>query len=285
MDTGGRLRYTGANRERTDFDRIRWRNAAAIFPGRSVRAMSRRVDVNAFIGDYPFRPVPGTTAAELWTQWTGGHRQRVGLPPPGDLLERSDVGERGPLPPQPWPARRFRRSSPVWWDGTTRCGRRDEGAAVRADPTRWNLSPAGPEMGALASACGATGLPLLLSVRLRMAGNGIPATAPASWSHGQSARSSGSITRSASSSLTPTANSSSRCISARRPPRHRGFGGTSAGSGVRRRDHLKLLLETVGVDRSSSEPNAAPDSRIVNREAGSAGFIAGGSSEDRGNKQ
>jgi predicted TIM-barrel fold metal-dependent hydrolase len=38
--------------------------------------------------------------------------------------------------------------------------------AIRCDPTYYGLDPVGPEMRALAAACGAEGLPLLLAVRL-----------------------------------------------------------------------------------------------------------------------
>jgi predicted TIM-barrel fold metal-dependent hydrolase len=44
---------------------------------------------------------------------------------------------------------------------------RDQGApAVRADPTRWSLPASGSQMAELVGACGEVGLPLMLSVRL-----------------------------------------------------------------------------------------------------------------------
>ena len=99
-------------------------------------------------------------------------RQRVGLAPDRDLLGRSDVGERGPLPDRgrsprlrPVPAvhprtRRMERAGST--QGTGR------GApAVRADPTRWWSRPAGVRRWPSSPPrAGRSDFPLLLSVRL-----------------------------------------------------------------------------------------------------------------------
>jgi predicted TIM-barrel fold metal-dependent hydrolase len=231
--------------------------------------MSRRVDVNAFIGDYPFRPVPGTTAVELLnamdradidSAWVS-HLPAIfwNDPMSGNVdLYRLNHGRLRPVPSiQPGLA---------GWDDALRKAR-DEGApAVRADPTRWNLSPAGPEMGALASACGATGLPLLLSVRLEDGRQRHP--------------------RDGTSELEPWAirslirlDPSVRLIvthADREFIEQVHFGATPVEASRIRwdicwiwgppEDHLKLLLETVGVDRfvfGTGMPLRIPESSIA----------------------
>lgn len=131
--------------------------------------MSRRVDVNSFIGEYPFRRVPGTTPRDLLDAM-----DRVGIeiawvshltaifwddPMAGNAdLYRMDSRRLHPVPAI-HPGR-------DGWREALADARHREVPAVRADPTRWSLDPAGPDMRALLEACGAAGIPLLLSVRL-----------------------------------------------------------------------------------------------------------------------
>jgi len=133
--------------------------------------MSPRVDVNAFIGEYPFRNVPGVTPQALLfamdrvgidTAWIS-HLTAVfwGDPMSGNTaLYR--IAEAEPRL-RPVPAVHPRLDG--WRTALDEAVRR-RAPAVRADPTRWGMNPAGAEIRALAAGCGSAAIPLLLSVRL-----------------------------------------------------------------------------------------------------------------------
>lgn len=129
-----------------------------------------RIDVATFIGRYPWRSHPGGTAHALRQAMA-----RVGIdecwvshlsavwwrdPMEGNpLLYRALTGEAGL---RPVPA--IHPELPDWEAEVARAA--ESGApAVRADPTRYGIDPAGPAMRRLGSALGERGVPLLLSVR------------------------------------------------------------------------------------------------------------------------
>ena len=130
-----------------------------------------RIDVNAFLGAYPYARVPGTAPDRLV-----------------EALERVDIDEawvshlpslfwRQPTDGNAWlydTVARERRLRPVpavhpglaGWAATL-AEAADHGApAVRCDPSYYGLDPAGPEVRGLAAACGAARLPLMMAVRL-----------------------------------------------------------------------------------------------------------------------
>ena len=130
-----------------------------------------RTDVNAFLGAYPFRRVPGTSLEALL-----GAMERTGIdeawathlpgifwrdPAAGNawLLEatRARPGLRPVLAVHPGIA---------GWEGVLREAADAGAPAVRCDPTYYGIAPAGPPMLALAAACGRAGVALLLAVRL-----------------------------------------------------------------------------------------------------------------------
>ena len=130
-----------------------------------------RTDVNAFLGSYPYRRVPGTSAEALLAAL-----DRVGIDEawvthlPGVFWRDPTEGNRWLLET----TARHDRLQPVpavhpglaGWQETLRLAA-DRGApAVRADPTFYGLEPAGAAMRALAAACGRIDLPLVLAVRL-----------------------------------------------------------------------------------------------------------------------
>jgi uncharacterized protein len=130
-----------------------------------------RIDVNAFIGPYPYRSVPGTTPEalcramdrvaidEAWVSYLPGVFWQVPATGNGRLYET--VGAEPRLKPVP----AVHPGLPGWEAALGEAA--DRGApAVRCDPTYYGLEPAGPEMRVLAAACGAAGLPLVLAVRL-----------------------------------------------------------------------------------------------------------------------
>ncbi|MGQ0703381.1 MAG: amidohydrolase family protein [Gemmatimonadales bacterium] len=130
-----------------------------------------RIDVNAFVGHYPFRRVPGGSpqllleamdrtgidqawisnlAAGFWTDPTEGN---------GVLYEWAAREPRF----RPVPA--VHPELPGWGRGLGEALNR-QAPCVRADPTRYGIASTGPEMQALGAACGAAEIPLMLAVRL-----------------------------------------------------------------------------------------------------------------------
>ena len=130
-----------------------------------------RVDVNAFLGAYPWRKVPGTSPDVLVK-----------------ALDRVEIDEawvthlpslfwRDPTEGNQWlveTARREPRLKPVptihpglaQWEQVLADAVNQRAPAVRCDPLYLGLDPTGGEMRVLTAACGAAGIPLMLAVRL-----------------------------------------------------------------------------------------------------------------------
>lgn len=130
-----------------------------------------RVDVNAFLGAYPWRRVPGTSPERVLESMarTGTTEAWVGHLP--------SVFWRAPADGNAWlyeVATRDGRLRPVpavhpglpEWEAVVADAARRGVPAVRCDPTYYGIDAAGAEMRALAGACAAARLPLLLAVRL-----------------------------------------------------------------------------------------------------------------------
>jgi hypothetical protein len=130
-----------------------------------------RVDVNSFVGAYPFRRVPGTSPEALLRAL-----DRV-------LIDQSWISHlpsvfwRDPAAGNSWlyeTAGRYDRLRPVpavhpglaGWEQAVHEAQLGGAPAVRCDPTHYGLEPAGSEIRALIAACGAAGVPLMLAVRL-----------------------------------------------------------------------------------------------------------------------
>jgi uncharacterized protein len=130
-----------------------------------------RIDVNVFLGSYPWRRVPGTSPDavlsvmdqlgidEAWATHLPGIFWRD--PAEGNSWLRSTAAHHARLRPvlAVHPGLRH-------WEEIV-----DEAAimgapAVRSDPMQYAIDPAGAEMQALARACGERGVPLLLAQRL-----------------------------------------------------------------------------------------------------------------------
>ena len=129
------------------------------------------IDVNAFLGRYPFRAAPGGSPMLLLESM-----DRVGIrqawlsnlsavfwrdPTEGNHLVYQ-AAEREP---------RFRPVPAVHPELPNRMAALREAVergapCVRADPTHYGIAASGPGMQVLAAACGAAGIPLLLTVRL-----------------------------------------------------------------------------------------------------------------------
>lgn len=129
------------------------------------------IDVHAFLGPYPWRPLPDasvegllrgmdrTGIAEAWVTWLPGLFWKDPAAGNERLLE---VASREP---------RFHAVAAVHpglpdWEHDLDLARKGGAIAVRAEPGLFGLAPAGAEMLALVRAAGASGLPLLAAVRL-----------------------------------------------------------------------------------------------------------------------
>jgi uncharacterized protein len=130
-----------------------------------------RIDVNAFLGAYPWRRVPGTSPSAVLAAM-----DRVGIDQawvthlPG-LFWRDPVEGNGWLLEAASREPRFRPVPAVHpelagWESVPAAARAAGAPAVRCDPTFLGISPAGTGMRALAGACAAAGVPLMLAVRL-----------------------------------------------------------------------------------------------------------------------
>ena len=131
----------------------------------------QRVDVNAFLGAYPWRKVPGTSPQallkaldrmEIATAWV------THLP---SLFWRDPTEGNGWLFETARAEPRFRAVPVVHpglaqWEHVLADAVNAGAPAVRCDPLYLGLDPAGGEMRVLAAACGAARIPLMLAVRL-----------------------------------------------------------------------------------------------------------------------
>jgi predicted TIM-barrel fold metal-dependent hydrolase len=130
-----------------------------------------RVDVNAFLGSYPFRRIPGTSVTALL-----------------ESMERLDIHEAwvSHLPSMFWkdPAEgndwlfsvgqaesRLRPIPAVQpelahWEEILQEAKDHTSPAVRCDPLFYGMDPMGPAMRGLVAACGDAGIPLTMAVRL-----------------------------------------------------------------------------------------------------------------------
>ena len=130
-----------------------------------------RIDVNSFLGAYPFRRVPGTSPKallaamdrvkidEAWVTHLPGIFWRDPHDGNAWLLEACAGDRRLRAVPAVQPEM-------AGWERVIEQARAAGAPAVRADPTFYGIAPAGPAMRALAAACGAARLPLVLAVRL-----------------------------------------------------------------------------------------------------------------------
>ena len=130
-----------------------------------------RIDVNCFLGSYPFRKVPGTSPDALLSAM-----ERLGIDQAW-VSHLPSVFWRDPAAGNEWlletcaAQARFRPVPAVHpglagWDDVVAGAREAGAAAVRCDPTFYGLDPSGPEMRSLVSHCATERVPLMLAVRL-----------------------------------------------------------------------------------------------------------------------
>jgi len=130
-----------------------------------------RIDVNAFVGSYPFRRVPGTAPDALLAAMDRTELDQAWVTHLPGVFWRDPTEGNGWLVEC---ARRYPRLLPVPavhpgltnWPDTLRAAVDAGAPAVRADPTFYGIDPAGSGMCHLAAACGEADIPLALAVRL-----------------------------------------------------------------------------------------------------------------------
>jgi predicted TIM-barrel fold metal-dependent hydrolase len=130
-----------------------------------------RIDVNAFLGSYPYRRVPGTSPGALLEAM-----DRVGVEEAW-VSHLPGIFWRDPAAGNPWlleTTRAHPRLRPVLavhpeipgWEAVLRSAAEVGAPAVRCDPTHYGIAPAGSSMRSLATACGRVGVALMVAVRL-----------------------------------------------------------------------------------------------------------------------
>ena len=155
----------------------------AHLPARRVSIRLMRIDVNAFLGAYPYRRVPGTSPDALLhamdrvgidEAWVT-HLPRLFWRDPGDgnawLYQTAAC--RAAIPTGAGGASGIEGWEQCW------AMRPTAGVpAVRCDPTYYGLDPAGAEMRALAAACAAARVCPVMPFDSRTDASGIPMTPP-----------------------------------------------------------------------------------------------------------
>jgi predicted TIM-barrel fold metal-dependent hydrolase len=130
-----------------------------------------RLDVNAFLGAYPFRRVPATSPDALLRAM-----DRVGVDQAW-VSHLPGIFWRDPAAGNPWlyeTVQRQDRFKPVpavhpglaRWEQVLSDAKATGAPALRCDPTYYGIDPVGPDMRALSGACASEGLPLIMAVRL-----------------------------------------------------------------------------------------------------------------------
>ncbi len=130
-----------------------------------------RVDVNSFLGAYPYRRVPGTSPEALLAAM-----DRVAIDEAW-VTHLPGIFWKDPTEGNPWlydVTARHQRLRPIpavhpelaHWEASLESAAKARVPAVRCDPTFYGIAPGGATMQSLARACGEARIPLLLSVRL-----------------------------------------------------------------------------------------------------------------------
>lgn len=130
-----------------------------------------RIDVNSFVGAYPFRKLPATSPDGLLRAM-----DRIAIDQAW-ISHLPSVFWRDPAAGNAWlyeTAERQNRFRPVpavhpglvGWERSVGDASSAGAPAVRCDPMYYALDPAGSELQALVKLCGREGVPLLLAVRL-----------------------------------------------------------------------------------------------------------------------
>jgi hypothetical protein len=130
-----------------------------------------RIDVNCFVGAYPFRRVPGTSSASVLKAMERVSIDRAWVshlpsvfwrdPAAGNSWLYEAAGSNDRLRPVP-----AVHPGLAGWEQQIQDAVSVGAPAVRCDPTYYGLDAGGPEMRVLVAECGRQRMPLMLAVRL-----------------------------------------------------------------------------------------------------------------------
>jgi uncharacterized protein len=130
-----------------------------------------RIDVNSFLGAYPFRRVPGTSPRALLEAMNRTAIDQAWVSHLPSIFWRDPAAGNQWLYETTQQDQRFRPVPAVHpglggWEKVVAEASLAGAPAVRCDPTYYGLDPVGWEMRALAEGCARENMPLLLAVRL-----------------------------------------------------------------------------------------------------------------------
>jgi hypothetical protein len=130
-----------------------------------------RIDLNAFLGDYPFRRVPGGTPEALLAAMDRVGTDRAWISNLAAVFWRDPMEGNAALFQAAAKHERLRPVPAVHpalprWESALAEAAAEKAPCVRCDPGFYGLGPIGSEMRALAAECGARGIPLMMAVRL-----------------------------------------------------------------------------------------------------------------------
>jgi predicted TIM-barrel fold metal-dependent hydrolase len=133
--------------------------------------MGHLVDVNAFLGRYPFRATPGGSPAGLVRAMDRNGISQAWISSLAAIFWRDPTAGNAVLYETVQRETRFRPVPAIHpglanWEPVLAEARERGAPCVRADPAYYGIDPARSEMLALAAGCGQAGLPLLMAVRL-----------------------------------------------------------------------------------------------------------------------
>src|SRR6476646_7871689 len=130
-----------------------------------------RLDVNTFVGAYPFRKVPGTSPDGLLRSMDRAGIDQAWVSHLPSVFWRDPAEGNAWLVDMAAQEKRFRPIAAVHpglpdWERRLSDAMAGEVAGIRCDPTYYGLDPAGSEMRALVQRCGEEQLCLMMAVRL-----------------------------------------------------------------------------------------------------------------------
>jgi uncharacterized protein len=130
-----------------------------------------RIDVNSFLGAYPFRKVPGTTPDGLLRSMDRAGIDRAWVAHLPSVFWRDPAAGNAWLYETAGRQARFRPVPAVHpglagWERSVAEALSAEAPSIRCDPMYYGLDPVGAEMQALVKLCGKEQVPLMLAVRL-----------------------------------------------------------------------------------------------------------------------
>ena len=130
-----------------------------------------RIDVNAFLGRYAFRKVPGGSPVSLLETMDRAGIDRAWLSNLSAILWKDPTEGNSVVYLAAAQQKRFRPVPAVHpglpnWKAVLDEAVQREAPCIRADPSFYGIEPAGSDMRSLAGACGELGVPLMMAVRL-----------------------------------------------------------------------------------------------------------------------